>query len=1217
MGAVKNILKTVVVEVEEFLHWMIDKLEDNEARNEILKTFGLPTQPNAPAIPQSSLQSINAYTKLDDETIKIEAFASVVMDIINVTNAIEDFANVVSHDDSEVATEFIDLMLQLYTMDYARLRSDKHNDEKNKSASTPYIVYRTFYNIIKLVDFYYELASASGDLFSIGRISKFFKLGVKAFNADNKEWALLLNDWKSLSQQQYDIIRNQLPEPQKTQFEASKFDFTDGTNHSFLVPVSLLPYKFKTAGKSLTAGEWDFVWEHIPAVERNEYSEKQIKSATDWLLLIPSVLPWINIFSGFRSRINYGFDPSPLSTSPVADRMTERAITLSFKVKHTDNTDIETESTLFLSAAIQPNWEGGVGVKLRVDGDLKLEKKFDNNWVISIETEGLPSENSSVKMKLKYNEEQDRHSLGDSTGTRLEIGSISFSLEGSVEENELDFKIAAKDCAFVIAKGKSDSFIAKLLPDKGISGNFDIGIGYSVKKQLYIDGGSGLSVLIPVHASVSDSKNNNLILNSFFLQGKNNDDNTAATLETSIGFTASLLGISATVERIGLMQNFTFKDAKTNLSAFHYDIDFKPPNGIGLSIDRCGLKGGGYLYLDFEKGEYVGALELKFGDRIDLKAIGIINTKIPGIDYSFLIIITTEFDPPFHTPMGFALKGVGGLIGINRMAKINVLREGIKTNSLKSVLFPDNVIANISRIVSDIKQIFPPTDSYSVYGLMAEIEWGKGSLLTLEVGFLLQVPNPQIIILGVLSAIAPQKETALVKIQINFLGVIDYENKYISFDASLYDSKFLVYTLTGDAAFRLSWGDPFIFIFTVGGFHPAFHDAPGDLQKMTRLTVSLNSGENPRVTLQAYFAITSNTFQHGAKAELYASSGSFNIYGFIGYDLLIHVANNSLSFVADFSAGIALRHDTSVLMSIGVSGELAGVSPLSIHGEASISFFFFSISIPFSYSIGDPAGTSEVQQADILSLLTNEVNDTKNWKAQIPGDNTLHVSVKKMQLDSDTAIVIHPFGILTFSQNLVPLGLDIEKFDNQLPKDAKHFDVKTTDSNLITEDVNEEFAPAIYFELTDEEKLARPSFEKMKSGFKISSSAALQAPSKVVSKPVEYELTYLGRKKRGGKNRFTYLYTNSIFRENTKGSAVSRSTLSYLNNRVSLNAPEGVDIQAEQYAIANISDMKLHSNELVANSYTEALQFYNGLIKKQPGLKNQVQVVSQYELNRN
>ena len=64
-----------------------------------------------------------------------------------------------------------------------------------------------------------------------------------------------------------------------------------------------------------------------------------------------------------------------------------------------------------------------------------------------------------------------------------------------------------------------------------------------------------------------------------------------------------------------------------------------------------------------------------------------------------------------------------------------------------------------------------------------------------------------------------------------------------------------------------------------------------------------------------------------------------------------------------------------------------------------------------------------------------------------------------------------------------------------------------------------------------------------------------------------------------------------------------------------MNAPEKIIVKEEQYVIANISDMKLHSSDLVAASYTEALHKYNQLIATQPALKDYVQVLSEYELN--
>ena len=45
--------------------------------------------------------------------------------------------------------------------------------------------------------------------------------------------------------------------------------------------------------------------------------------------------------------------------------------------------------------------------------------------------------------------------------------------------------------------------------------------------------------------------------------------------------------------------------------------------------------------------------------------------------------------------------------------------------------------------------------------------------------------------------------TAILRLQVNFRGVIDFTQERFSFDASLFDSKLLSFTLTGDMAMRL------------------------------------------------------------------------------------------------------------------------------------------------------------------------------------------------------------------------------------------------------------------------------------------------------------------------------------------------------------------------------------------------------------------------------
>ena len=71
-----------------------------------------------------------------------------------------------------------------------------------------------------------------------------------------------------------------------------------------------------------------------------------------------------------------------------------------------------------------------------------------------------------------------------------------------------------------------------------------------------------------------------------------------------------------------------------------------------------------------------------------------------------LILINAEFTP-VQLGFGFTLNGIGGLLGLNRTARLEVLREGVRTNAIKSILFPEDIIGNIDRIVSDVKAVFP------------------------------------------------------------------------------------------------------------------------------------------------------------------------------------------------------------------------------------------------------------------------------------------------------------------------------------------------------------------------------------------------------------------------------------------------------------------------------------------------------------------------------
>ncbi|HEY5968842.1 MAG TPA: DUF6603 domain-containing protein, partial [Chitinophagaceae bacterium] len=532
-----------------------------------------------------------------------------------------------------------------------------------------------------------------------------------------------------------------------------------------------------------------------------------------------------------------------------------------------------------VTLALSPASRANLGLVVIPFGNLTFSKifepwQFDFNLTTGIEgfalgpegatlLAGIDSSEVNLNMKLtKLPESADQSAIliGGQSGSRLEIGELSFQSSILLKEGEfdIDFLLDAKKGKFVLKPGDGDGFIAKMLPKDGVELDFDLGIGWSRTGGLYFKGNAGLDVEYNFHLSFLG------VLELQTIGLKLNVSDSAFQFIADASFKVKIGPVTAVIRKIGVKVDTSFVEEGGNAGIANNKISFKPPTGIGLTVDAGGIKGGGILDFNPEKKEYFGALELEFKDLFALKAFGILNTQMPdGSDgFSLLIIITAEFQP-IQLGFGFTLNGVGGLLGVNRTVKVEVLKEGIKTNMLKSILFPEDVVANINRIVSDIKAVFPPQKDHYLICPMGKIGWGSPSIITLELGILIEIPATGFKILGVLKALLPEEKNPLLKLQVNFLGIIDFENRYISFDASLYDSKILTFTLTGDMALRIGFGDKPIFILSAGGFHPAFKEVPDDLKNMRRITISLYDGENARIIIQTYFAVTSNTAQFG------------------------------------------------------------------------------------------------------------------------------------------------------------------------------------------------------------------------------------------------------------------------------------------------------------------------------------------------------------------
>ena len=581
----------------------------------------------------------------------------------------------------------------------------------------------------------------------------------------------------------------------------------------------------------------------------------------------------------------------------------------------------------------------------------------------------------SAEATLITSGEDAAYVLGAPDGVRLEIGGARLAMEAALSEagQRLAFSADLSPGTFVIAPADADGFLASLLPAEGIRTTFDLGVGWSSDKGVTFRGHAGLDATIPVGLSVAGLTLSSVHLGLLAREG-------LLVAEVSVSLGVSIGPVHAAIERVGIAAAVTFPETGGNLGVADLDFRFKPPTGVGLVIDASVVVGGGYLSFDPQKEEYGGILQLEIAEKIAVKAIGLLTTRMPdgGKGYSLVVLIFVEGFAPIQLGFGFALTGIGGLLAINRTFDEEALRAGLKNHTLDSVMFPKDPIRNAPQILSNLNSVFPPANGHHLFGPMVQIAWGTPALITADLGVVLELgARLRLLILAQIVAILPKRENDLVRLQMDAIGVLDFDQGTASLDATLYDSRLLKkFVLTGDMAMRLKWEGSPNFALAVGGLHPAFNP-PANFPKLERIAINLSAGDNPRFRCEAYFALTANTVQFGARAELYAAASGFSIQGEIGFDVLIQF--DPFYFLADFYAQLQLKRGSTNLFKVRVEGALAGPRPLHIKGKATFEILWWDVSIRIDKTLVEGEKPPPPEPIDVLPRLKEALGNPGNW----------------------------------------------------------------------------------------------------------------------------------------------------------------------------------------------------------------------------------------------
>ena len=281
-----------------------------------------------------------------------------------------------------------------------------------------------------------------------------------------------------------------------------------------------------------------------------------------------------------------------------------------------------------------------------------------------------------------------------------------------------------------------------------------------------------------------------------------------------------------------------------------------------------------------------------------------------------------------------------------------------------------------------------------------------------------------------------------------------------------------------------------------------------DFLELERLALSLSSGDALRLRCEAYLALTSNTVQFGARLDLHAAGGGFTVDGYLGIDALFHFA--PFEFVVDIGAGVALRYHGHLLMGIFLEGTLSGPTPWHVRGKASFKVLFFKVSVGFDHRFGRDEPAALPEAVDVLALAGGGGERRAQLEQRVASRRTSagHVPRTVRGLDAAGA---SPGGV-----DGAAAGGSAEHDDRHLRQCAAErrqslyalcvrADGSAGELPLASAMLQDSFAAAQFQQMSDDEKLSRPSFEPRDAGIRFGTDEVAYRYDPLVDADIVYE----------------------------------------------------------------------------------------------------------------
>ena len=695
--------------------------------------------------------------------------------------------------------------------------------------------------------------------------------------------------------------------------------------------------------------------------------------------------------------------------------------------------------------------------------------------------------------------------FGSATGTRLELGGVRFGLDFALTNARRAIALlAAVDRAkIVIAPGDGDGFLQKVLPSEGVSLDFNAGLMLSSDRGLDIGVGVGdaalavLSGTTPVGRSIGPIRIESL---SRDFHPVTTDRGTGVAVSVGVRASLNLGPVALTLDgpSVGVDALWSLKDATKTPNLGVIDIGgfgLRSPTGAALAVNGALVQGAGALKFDESRHQYAGVLALVVKDKFALEVAGLLTTRMPDgrPGFSLLLLGSLKF-PPIPIGFGFSINGLGALIGIHRTTDVDALSGALAAGDLDTVLFPRDLTA-LAAVPDGLAKLFPAKQDAYTIGILASFTWGPSAIAQIELGIVYDTSAPaRIIAIGRLTIERPQ-----ITLHVLALGILDFDRGEIDLAARLVNSRLLGGDLSGDSAIMVRWGDNPDLLISIGGFHPAYKpptDFTRRFGKLRRLSFRAHTNEKVlRLGLEAYLAVTSNTVQMGARVDFGVSVSAVSIDGMVAFDALIQW-DPALYIDVMARGSVALKIGGVTLFGASVTAQLIGPGDWFVTGTATVSVLWWDVSVGFT--IGDRPARPELPAVDGAAALAAALADPRSWGTQAASNQL--VSVRRSNVPGGT-LVFHPLDELTVRQQVVPLGMRVDRIEAGPLTTPRTFDVAVSvgGRTQATEPLSDSFARSKYVAMTDAQKLSAPSFQSMKSGVRVNLDAPTTTAPSIVA----------------------------------------------------------------------------------------------------------------------